>query len=87
VRPLFLINLVAGVTCFVALLGAIAQGYGAYTASRAIRELHPRGADLQEWQQRYESHEGFAVLCGLGFVSQISILLCARKVGKKIRVA
>jgi hypothetical protein len=80
-------NCVAGATCFVALLGTIAQGYGAVTASRAIRELQPRGADLEEWQQRYESHEGFAILCGLVVVAQVSILFCARKARKEMQVA
>jgi hypothetical protein len=38
------------------------------------------GAELDEWKRSYESHEGFATLCGLDFVTQVSILLCARKV-------
>jgi hypothetical protein len=86
-RPLFGIKLVAGVTFFVALLGTIAQGYGAFTASRAIRELHPRGPDLEELQRAYESQQGFATLCGLVVVTQVSILLFARKAGKETHVA
>ena len=83
-RPLFAINLAAGLTFGFALLFASAQSYGAIRMSRALEKLGPNAMGIESLKRDMEDGYGGAVRSGCVAVLQVPILVYARKLKRQI---
>ena len=82
-RPLFAINLAAGLTFGFALLYTVAQSFGAFTTSRALERQRSDVARVERLKRDVDDYFGGAVRSGCVAVLQLSILVYARKLKRQ----
>lgn len=82
-RPLFAINLAAGLTFAFTFLCAIGGMYGYINTSRAIEKTKPTPVELESFKRDVADYYGSAVRNGSVAILQLPILIYARKLKRQ----